>query len=918
MQDAFNAANDGDTIRPLKDHAEATNATLPAGKNVTLDTSENKLTVNGSISVNGGLTIGDGLTVKGSGTTMTVNNGGTLTMKGGDLLSSGGNGLTVASGGTVTEITCGTIEGTQAAINVAGTIGEIKAGTIHTTETSNAQALWVQPGGRVEKISGGEFKAEGNANAITVFAQNTVEAIIGEISGGTFTGGDHAIYTAGKGYVKTISGGTFTGDAAIWATGGVSGITKAITGGTFEGDSYGLLIATYGNGNWEITGGTFKGDKAGIGNLGRIDILENAVIEGGDDGIENQKEIGTIKNVTITATSTSERTGAIYNGGTIESIESGTFEGGYCAINNTNKIKSISGGTYNGGEVGVRNAATIDKVTGGKVTGPTGIQNTSNGTITSIDVANEGDLVVTGSDGPALLNDSGTVSAVKGSGVYIGKDNAIKSTGGTVNLEPGLTSMLGNGRFQTTSNTPASELDGDSIVLPDGYHVIKSTTTGVTDESGQFRFLIKDSTVLYDGGGHDVADDSKNEPNSTLGGLVPVAYEGQPQASDNGADSDVHFTENGQHFAGWSGDGATYQPGDTVEFDEEAFSDMILRAAWKDIHKVTFDTDGGSPVPDDQQVVDGDNATRPETDPTKDGYTFQGWTDESGNPYDFSSPVTGPMTLKAQWKLNSYPVTFDSTGGSNVPSQTVNHGSRATRPANPTRAGYTFAGWVDSSGNPYDFSTPVTGPITLRATWTANPAPAPTPRPTPAPAPNPTPAPGPAPAPAPAATPAAQSAPEPEQVPDEPTPIAPTPEPEVVPDEPAPLAPEPELGAWALLNLLAAIATCVLSAFRLGGIRRNKKGEDKDDEQRTEEERENERRKNRKGLRLATLIPAIGSVIAFILTEDMNLPMVLIDRWTLLMVIILVVQVILAAFARNKKKDDDEEDQNQGQQPAIA
>ena len=111
----------------------------------------------------------------------------------------------------------------------------------------------------------------------------------------------------------------------------------------------------------------------------------------------------------------------------------------------------------------------------------------------------------------------------------------------------------------------------------------------------------------------------------------------------------------------------------------------------------------------------------------------------------------------------------------------------------------------------------------------------------------------------------------------------------------------------------------MISAFRLGGIRRNKDDEDEnDDEQRSEEERENERRKNRKGLRLATLIPAIGSVIAFILTEDMSLLMQLMDRWTLLMAIILIVQIILAAFARNKKKDDDEEDQNQGQQPAIA
>ena len=138
-------------------------------------------------------------------------------------------------------------------------------------------------------------------------------------------------------------------------------------------------------------------------------------------------------------------------------------------------------------------------------------------------------------------------------------------------------------------------------------------------------------------------------------------------------------------------------------------------------------------------------------------------------------------------------------------------------------------------------------------------------------------------------------------MPDEPTPAAPTPEPEAVPDEPAPLAPEPELGAWALLNLIAAAATVLLSAFRLGGIRRD---EDGDESESSEDE---ETRKNRRALRLATLVPAIGSVIAFILTEDMSLPMQLLDKWTPLMVAILVAQAVLTVLARNKDEEQDEQ-----------
>ncbi len=66
-----------------------------------------------------------------------------------------------------------------------------------------------------------------------------------------------------------------------------------------------------------------------------------------------------------------------------------------------------------------------------------------------------------------------------------------------------------------------------------------------------------------------------------------------------------------------------------------------------------------------------------------------------------------------------YKVTFDSNGGSSVSSQTVEKGKTATKPANPTREGYTFGGWyIDiNSNNEYNFSTEVTKNITLIAKW---------------------------------------------------------------------------------------------------------------------------------------------------------------------------------------------------------
>ena len=67
-----------------------------------------------------------------------------------------------------------------------------------------------------------------------------------------------------------------------------------------------------------------------------------------------------------------------------------------------------------------------------------------------------------------------------------------------------------------------------------------------------------------------------------------------------------------------------------------------------------------------------------------------------------------------------YTVTFDTNGGSSVTKQTVVSGDKAVKPADPTKDGYEFAGWYTDSGltKAYDFSSKVTGSITLYAKWT--------------------------------------------------------------------------------------------------------------------------------------------------------------------------------------------------------
>ena len=94
-------------------------------------------------------------------------------------------------------------------------------------------------------------------------------------------------------------------------------------------------------------------------------------------------------------------------------------------------------------------------------------------------------------------------------------------------------------------------------------------------------------------------------------------------------------------------------------------------------------------------------------DPTREGYTFIGW--------DTEIPTTMPaenMTITAKWKVNSYTITFDTAGGSEIAPITQDYGTAIVAPADPTREGYTFIGW--------DMEIPTTMPaenITVTAQW---------------------------------------------------------------------------------------------------------------------------------------------------------------------------------------------------------
>ncbi len=117
-----------------------------------------------------------------------------------------------------------------------------------------------------------------------------------------------------------------------------------------------------------------------------------------------------------------------------------------------------------------------------------------------------------------------------------------------------------------------------------------------------------------------------------------------------------------------------------------------------------------------QVLPSGTLATRPDTPATTPGYTFGGWNKADGTAWDYASDkVTDNITLYAKWTANTYTITFDTVGGSEIAPITQEYGTVITAPEAPTREGYTFIGW--------DKEIPTTMPaenMTVTAQWEIN------------------------------------------------------------------------------------------------------------------------------------------------------------------------------------------------------
>ena len=323
--------------------------------------------------------------------------------------------------------------------------------------------------------------------------------------------------------------------------------------------------------------------------------------------------------------------------------------------------------------------------------------------------------------------------------------------------------------------------------------------------------------------------------------------------------------------------GYTYKEGNNVTIGTDAAKNVMTLVYTVNRYTVTWENWNGNVLETDTDVPFGATPVYNGVQPFRAAnaqftYIFDGWTPDI-------RAVSGNVTYTATFipVTRAYTVTWVNDNGAvlevdtNVPYGTMPSYDGAT----PTKAAtdeytYTFDGWTPTV-------SAVNGNATYTATFTAE---AITPPPTE----------------------------EPVHIEEETVPLAVA----DIPDEGTPLA---SGGAWALINLILTILTALGSLLLLLGYlgKKDKAAADEDGNPILNENGEETLAYTlkKKGFwRLFSLIPAIGAIIAFILTEDMRLPMVLVDKWTILMVIIALVQLVDAFLCRKKKVEPEEQTAN--------
>ena len=274
--------------------------------------------------------------------------------------------------------------------------------------------------------------------------------------------------------------------------------------------------------------------------------------------------------------------------------------------------------------------AGAEKVKGGVITGGTGSTYKYNNDIGQI-VYNDcgGGMFV--APGASFVMEGGNIvgcSAGKsGGGVKVTNDGDFKMSGGTIS---GCTAGGGGG----IDNRGTTTLSDNAKIKS-----CSATGTEIDDRGGgvcSYRNLTVSGSMVISG--------CTAQNNNSYAMYVTTGYPDARSSIEGG-------TFDGSVWLNHSSSGKITVSGGTFKNG--------VSGAWT----VTFDTDGGSTAPD-KQVRANSKVNKPD-DPTKEGYTFEGWYD-GDKKFDFDTPVSGErtVTLKAKWTKEAPKYYYSPADGS--------------------------------------------------------------------------------------------------------------------------------------------------------------------------------------------------------------------------------------------------------------
>ena len=487
--------------------------------------------------------------------------------------------------------------------------------------------------------------------------------------------------------------------------------TEAVTGGVITGGT-GTDISTFGGTTWYCGGGAL------IKNGGSLTMRGGNIIGcsaecGGGVCIDSEQGQFSMSGGSIAGCVASDIGGGVF--------ASGTFKMSGQAVIRSCTAESATQYVCGGG-VYVNVSSSFEMSDTAKIEGCQAISTSSNS-------SNGGGVYVSSSSSfvmsneakiegcQAISNSSKASNSSNGGGVYLANNTKFTLSGSAVIQNCTATNSANSGEAYGGGVSAACVKE---ITLADSARIV-----GCAAANGSGLYITGSQVpgygILYANSGSvdgDVVLGDTTEGPCTITGSGGTVFNGKVTVTPGSTIEKGTF--NGEVINNGTITGGVFT-GTVINSESGTIAEGVSITALKFV--VTFDNEGTRTT----AIIDNGDKLNEPTVQTKEGYRFGGWYyDNSGGEakWNFGTDtVTRAMTLTAKW-VQTYTVTFDTNGGSEVDPVTVDAGSTVTKPADPMKSGHNFGGWYKDSTlqTPWNFANDtVTAGTTLYAKWTANP-----------------------------------------------------------------------------------------------------------------------------------------------------------------------------------------------------